>query len=184
MTDVWAQARATAAEALTEPWQGRAVALAVETLSGLGLDWDDFRRELMTAIDDEPHRPYYESWLAALERLVAARGGELLSGIDEHRMHAASYRVRDGLDVFPLSLDMDAVATLFDDLGADVDDATRATHVELHRETSGGVASWRVRAFGAATEPVVDIDVGLERWDELRRRYLDLPPDPVDHPAR
>jgi nitrile hydratase accessory protein len=53
------------------PWQGRAFAMAIATVDRLGLDWDDFRRRLMSAIDAEPERDYYESWLAALEDLVA-----------------------------------------------------------------------------------------------------------------
>ena len=55
-----------------EPWEGRAVALAVETTSRLGLPWDEFRSRLIAAIDEDPDRPYYESWVIALERLVAA----------------------------------------------------------------------------------------------------------------
>ena len=53
-----------------EPWEGRAFALALDLVDGLGLPWDEFRRRLMAAIDDDPQRPYYESWLVALERLA------------------------------------------------------------------------------------------------------------------
>jgi len=56
------------------PWQGRAFAMALAVVDALGLDWDEFRRRLIAAIDAEPERPYYESWLAALERLVADYG--------------------------------------------------------------------------------------------------------------
>jgi nitrile hydratase accessory protein len=56
------------------PWQGRAFAMAVGVVDALELDWDEFRRRLVTAIDEEPDRPYYESWVAALERLVADHG--------------------------------------------------------------------------------------------------------------
>ncbi|HXY95192.1 MAG TPA: nitrile hydratase accessory protein [Acidimicrobiia bacterium] len=52
------------------PWEGRAVALAVALVERLGLPWDAFRRRLVDAIADEPDRPYYESWAAALESLV------------------------------------------------------------------------------------------------------------------
>ena len=55
------------------PWQGRAFALAIGVVDALGLDWEEFRGRLIAAIDAEPERPYYESWLAALERLVADR---------------------------------------------------------------------------------------------------------------
>ncbi len=53
------------------PWQGRALAIAVLTVERTGSEWDDFRRHLIAAIDDNPRRPYWESWVAALERFVA-----------------------------------------------------------------------------------------------------------------
>jgi hypothetical protein len=52
------------------PWQGRVFGLAVGVTSRLGLDWESFRGRLIDAIDAIPERPYYESWLAALESLV------------------------------------------------------------------------------------------------------------------
>ncbi len=52
------------------PWQGRALALAVAVVDRLGLPWDAFRQRLIAAIGDDPDRPYYESWAAALESLV------------------------------------------------------------------------------------------------------------------
>jgi len=56
------------------PWQGRAVALAVVLVDRLGGDWDAFRRRLITAIADDPQRPYYESWAAALESFTVDHG--------------------------------------------------------------------------------------------------------------
>jgi nitrile hydratase accessory protein len=53
------------------PWEGRAFAMAIGVVDALGLDWEEFRRRLIAAIDADPERPYYESWLAALERLAA-----------------------------------------------------------------------------------------------------------------
>ena len=175
MTDVWAQARATATESLSEPWQARAVALAVETVSGLGLEWDDFRHELITAIDDAPHRPYYESWLVALEHLVATRDSAALAGLDEHRAQAATYRVGADLDVFPLALDVEQSVAL---LGAST--ARDARHVELHRRSHDGSPEWRLCAFDAAGTQVLDRVLDLTEWDALRRRYLDLPPESAD----
>jgi nitrile hydratase accessory protein len=52
------------------PWEARALAVAVALTEKLGLPWDDFRHRLMAAIADDPGRPYYESWGAALESLV------------------------------------------------------------------------------------------------------------------
>ena len=57
-----------------EPWEGRVLAMAVGLVDRLGLDWEEFRRRLMAAIEDDPELPYYESWTAALEALVADLG--------------------------------------------------------------------------------------------------------------
>jgi nitrile hydratase accessory protein len=56
------------------PWDGRAFAMAVAAVDRLGLDWEEFRRHLISAIEADPDRPYYESWLAALEALLGERG--------------------------------------------------------------------------------------------------------------
>ena len=54
------------------PWEGRALAMAVALVDRLDLPWDVFRQQLMRAIADDPDRPYYESWAAALETMVVA----------------------------------------------------------------------------------------------------------------
>jgi len=54
-----------------EPWQGRALAIAIALVERLDLRWDDFRRHLIAAIDDEPDRPYWDSWATALDAFVA-----------------------------------------------------------------------------------------------------------------
>jgi nitrile hydratase accessory protein len=92
-----------------QPWQGRAVALAIETVAALGVSWDDFRNRLIAAIDADPQRDYYESWLAALDELVAGHHLASREEIDRHRMAAAGYRTTedrtDDLEVFPVSAD-------------------------------------------------------------------------------
>lgn len=65
------------------PWQARALSMAVALTERLGLDWDEFRVRLMGAIADDPHRPYYESWTAALESLVVAHGLATPAALDE-----------------------------------------------------------------------------------------------------
>jgi hypothetical protein len=55
------------------PWQGRALALAVLVVERTGGQWDDFRDELIASIAEAPDRPYWESWVDALERIVAER---------------------------------------------------------------------------------------------------------------
>jgi nitrile hydratase accessory protein len=52
------------------PWQGRVLAMAVGLVQQLDLGWDEFRARLAHAIANDPDRPYYESWTAALEALV------------------------------------------------------------------------------------------------------------------
>ena len=54
----------------TEPWQARAFALAVVAADRSGAPWDEFRDRLKAAIAARPERPYYESWLDALERFA------------------------------------------------------------------------------------------------------------------
>ena len=64
-----------------EPWQGRALGMAVVALDRLGLPWSDFRRYLANAIatrpaghDEPPAAAYYAAWLDALETLLSDRG--------------------------------------------------------------------------------------------------------------
>jgi nitrile hydratase accessory protein len=52
------------------PWEARAVAVALALVEQLTLPWDAFRQRLIASIDEDPSRPYYESWAVALERLV------------------------------------------------------------------------------------------------------------------
>jgi nitrile hydratase accessory protein len=91
-----------------QPWQGRAVAIAIETVAALGLSWDDFRDRLIAAIGADPHRDYYESWLAALDELVAdhhlasrrrSTAPDGCGGLSHHR------RPIDDLEVFPVPAD-------------------------------------------------------------------------------
>jgi nitrile hydratase accessory protein len=61
-----------------EPWQGRALGMAVVALDRLRVPWADFRRHLARAIaarpvseDESAATAYYAAWLDALERLLA-----------------------------------------------------------------------------------------------------------------
>lgn len=54
-----------------EPWQGRAFGTAVALVRSLGLDWEEFRSRLIAEITAAPDRPYWDSWVAALDDLVA-----------------------------------------------------------------------------------------------------------------
>lgn len=63
------------------PWQGRALGMALAVVDRLGLPWAEFQRRLIEEIGARPEEPYWNAWLAALERLVvehgAVGGGEL-----------------------------------------------------------------------------------------------------------
>ena len=57
--------------AFDSPWQSRVFGLAVGVVStSYGGDWAVFRGHLKAAIAADPHRPYWESWTAALEDLL------------------------------------------------------------------------------------------------------------------
>lgn len=59
------------------PWESRAFGLAVALAESKALVWDDFRAELVRAIDErDPQAPYryYEYWLIALERALVSTG--------------------------------------------------------------------------------------------------------------
>jgi len=55
------------------PWEGRAFGMAVVMHDKGAYQWDDFRDRLVEHISDVS-RPYYESWLRALESLLLAEG--------------------------------------------------------------------------------------------------------------
>jgi nitrile hydratase accessory protein len=56
------------------PWQGRVFGMALAVVQRLGVPWAEFQRRLIAEIAVHPDAPYYDCWLAALERLVVERG--------------------------------------------------------------------------------------------------------------
>lgn len=61
------------------PWQSRAFGIAAALSEHGALRWDEFRAELIAAIagtarSADGEYPYYECWLAALEKSVLATG--------------------------------------------------------------------------------------------------------------
>ena len=56
------------------PWQGRTLGMALGVVRRLGLPWREFQQRLIAEIGARPDAPYYDSWLAALERLVVDFG--------------------------------------------------------------------------------------------------------------
>jgi nitrile hydratase accessory protein len=161
-----------------EPWQGRAFGLALATVDQLGVPWDAFRDQLIAAIGEAPGRPYYESWVVALERLVGMHG--LTSG-DElavHRASAASYRHTehdDLVETVPLTLERAVRVT---DLRGRV-----LSHVELYRRwRDGTVQAAGVRAYDRDGQIVVDQQVDPREWERVRDRALSAADTPRDRP--
>ena len=56
------------------PWQARAHALAVLSVQGSGREWEDFRQHLIVAINSDDRRPYWDSWVVALDAFLAECG--------------------------------------------------------------------------------------------------------------
>ena len=82
MTGAAALPRDNGALAFDAPWEGRALALAIALVERLDIPWDEFRRHLIASIADQPDRPYYESWAAALEQLVLDRDLTTAAALD------------------------------------------------------------------------------------------------------
>jgi nitrile hydratase accessory protein len=57
-----------------EPWEAQAFAMAVKLHERGVFSWTEWSECLGVELKAEPQRPYYECWLAALEKLVSARG--------------------------------------------------------------------------------------------------------------
>ena len=57
-----------------EPWEAQAFAMAVKLNDAGVFTWSEWAETLGAEIRAEPDRGYYGSWLAALERLVEAKG--------------------------------------------------------------------------------------------------------------
>ena len=57
-----------------EPWEAQAFAMAVRLHEAGVFTWPEWAETLGAEIRAAPDRGYYDSWLAALERLVEAKG--------------------------------------------------------------------------------------------------------------
>ena len=152
--------RANGEPVFAEPWEGRAYGLALETVDRLELPWEAFRQRLIAAIAEEPDRPYYASWLVALEGLVVDHGAGTVDELRLERAEAAAYR--------------------YDEHGADIEVTPvhgEATQVELYRCFAGGVAlRWGRRVFGAAGELLIDEPLEPDEWTAIRDRALSFEP--------
>lgn len=57
-----------------EPWEAQAFAMAVKLHEAGAFSWKEWAERLGAELHGAPARPYYESWLAALESLVESKG--------------------------------------------------------------------------------------------------------------
>jgi nitrile hydratase accessory protein len=61
------------------PWESRLFGLTMALLQAGAFDWEEFRTQLIAAIDEWERQPdhgvwrYYERWQVALERVLAAK---------------------------------------------------------------------------------------------------------------
>lgn len=68
------------------PWERRVFGIVMALCRSGACEWEDFRRHLIAQIADDPDRPYWESWSAALEAVLAAGSALLPAAVDE-RVH-------------------------------------------------------------------------------------------------
>lgn len=61
------------------PWQGRALAMAIALTRKTEVGWDLFRSRLAAAIQADPERPYWDSWVEALGDLARTLGVSTLA---------------------------------------------------------------------------------------------------------
>jgi nitrile hydratase accessory protein len=145
-----------------EPWEGRAYGLALETVERLGLPWEAFRQRLIAAIAAAPERPYYASWVAALEDLVLAHGAGTIDELRIERAECAAYRYDEGgvdIEVTPIH--------------------GGTSQRELYRCFADGVAvRWGRRAFGATGELTSDEPLSHDDWTALRDHLLSFESTP------
>jgi len=77
------------------PWESRAFGLVLTLVDAGRLRYDGFRARLVARIGEDPDRPYYESWLAALEDVLGGVVDEAavvaravaLREVDDHEDH-------------------------------------------------------------------------------------------------
>ena len=152
-----------------EPWEGRAFGLAFDVIRRAGLDWEELRQRLITALAEAPERPYYESWLNALERLTTERVDVSAETLSVARNDASWYRYHDAthgdIEVRPFRA-ADAASGLTDTLPVT---AVGAGQIELYRSTDAATPCG-VRAFAADGSLLADVAIAPDQWAALRER--------------
>ena len=153
-----------------EPWEGRAYALTIEAVDRLGLEWEQFRQGLIAAIAHVPERPYYASWIVALERLMLDAGTATGDELRIERAEAAAYRYHEG----GAEIEVTPIAGAAPQLGSE---QTVTAQFELYRCFAEGAAvRWGRRAFDADGSLVLDEPMNSAEWAALRDRMLSFQP--------
>jgi nitrile hydratase accessory protein len=156
-----------------EPWEGRAYGLALDLVEQRGLPWSAFRDRLIEAITEAPHRPYYESWVVALERLASDESLVSDDELTRERAEVAAYVFDEGgvdVEVVPLAHELGDLRERF---GAVV--STDAHHVELFRslgDDGGGPTSCGVRSYNAAGDMLSSMPIDPTNWESVRDELL------------
>lgn len=153
-----------------EPWEGRAFGIAFDVVRRTGLRWEDFRSLLIASLADVPDRPYYESWVVALERLTTERVDLSPDALATARDAASWYRYDDPLlgeiDVSPFRADaVAAVVAAVLPLGA----TDGAQQIELYRR-AGASEPCGLRAFDRHGSLLAETPMLPAEWDALRNR--------------
>jgi nitrile hydratase accessory protein len=64
------------------PWERRVFGVTIALCRSGRSDWEVFRRRLIARIAEDEARPYWESWAAALEDVLATAGAVNPSELD------------------------------------------------------------------------------------------------------
>ena len=81
-----------------EPWQAQAFAMTVCLHQSGAFSWTEWANALSKQIEQQPQRPYYNSWLAALEQITADKKivSPALLSKREQQWHEAAARTPHG----------------------------------------------------------------------------------------
>jgi nitrile hydratase accessory protein len=72
------------------PWERRVFGLTIAACRARACGWEDFRERLIARISENEERPYWESWAAALEDVLAGSGALPAAELDaRHRVFLA-----------------------------------------------------------------------------------------------
>jgi nitrile hydratase accessory protein len=85
-----------------EPWERRVFGLTLALCRSRSCEWESFRRQLIARIGEDEARPYWKSWTAALEDVLADSGTLPRAQIDD--LHEAFMARPPGHDHHPTNV--------------------------------------------------------------------------------